>query len=151
MTEFLQRVISGGQTGVDQTALLVARKLDIPTGGTAPKGWRTDEGPAPWLADYGLVQSTSAGYSARTAKNVYDSCGTVLFGIMESRGCALTIGLCGHYDRPYLINPGCASALNDWLDANMIKILNVAGNRRLTNPQAAIACREVLELVLLPF
>ena len=47
-------VISGGQTGVDQAALRAARSCGIPTGGWAPRGWLTEDGPAPWLADYGL-------------------------------------------------------------------------------------------------
>ncbi|WP_374755987.1 YpsA SLOG family protein [Fibrisoma montanum] len=30
--------MSGGQTGIDQMALEVARSLGVPTGGMAPKG-----------------------------------------------------------------------------------------------------------------
>ena len=48
------KIISGGQTGVDQAALRAAKACGIPTGGWAPKGWRTEDGPAPWLADLGL-------------------------------------------------------------------------------------------------
>ncbi len=46
----LDRVISGGQTGADQAALRAARAAGIPTGGWAPLGWKTEEGPAPRLA-----------------------------------------------------------------------------------------------------
>ena len=45
----LSFVISGGQTGVDQAALRAARTAGIPTGGFAPLGWSTEDGPAPWL------------------------------------------------------------------------------------------------------
>src|SRR5262249_6057013 len=38
------KVISGGQTGVDQVALRAAKACGIPTGGWAPKGWRTEDG-----------------------------------------------------------------------------------------------------------
>jgi hypothetical protein len=34
----LERVISGGQSGVDQASLRAARAAGFPTGGRAPKG-----------------------------------------------------------------------------------------------------------------
>jgi hypothetical protein len=39
------KVISGGQTGADQGGLVAARTLKIETGGTAAKGWLTEDGP----------------------------------------------------------------------------------------------------------
>ena len=36
------KIISGGQTGVDRLALDVAKSLNIATGGTAPKGYLTE-------------------------------------------------------------------------------------------------------------
>ena len=62
----LTKIISGGQTGVDAAALRAAKAVGIPTGGTAPKGWLTEDGPAPWLAEYGLVESDSPFYPPRT-------------------------------------------------------------------------------------
>lgn len=52
----LERVISGGQTGADQAALRAARACGIPTGGWAARGWLTEDGPAPWLAEWGLAE-----------------------------------------------------------------------------------------------
>jgi hypothetical protein len=52
----LRKVISGGQTGVDQAFLRAAWRACLETGGTAPKGWRTDKGPNPGLAQYGLKE-----------------------------------------------------------------------------------------------
>ena len=52
----LRKVVSGGQTGADQAGLRAARAAGIETGGWAPKGWETEEGPAPWLSDYGLKE-----------------------------------------------------------------------------------------------
>jgi len=48
----IERVINGGQTGVDQAGLRAAR-AGIPTGGWPPQGWLTEAGAAPWLADFG--------------------------------------------------------------------------------------------------
>jgi hypothetical protein len=78
----IERVISGGQTGVDQAALRAARACGIATGGWAPLGWLT-EGPldeeghpfpktvaSPWLAEWGLVECDEPGFRARTVANV---------------------------------------------------------------------------------
>ena len=50
-----KKIISGGQTGADLGALVGARRVGIETGGTAPKGFRTDRGLQPVLRQYGLV------------------------------------------------------------------------------------------------
>ena len=52
----LRKIESGGQTGADQAGLRAARAERLETGGWAPKGWETEEGPAPWLADSGLIE-----------------------------------------------------------------------------------------------
>lgn len=64
-------VTSGGQSGVDAAALRAARTCGLDTGGYAPRGWLTEDGPAPWLGtDYGLTEHASSSYSARTHANV---------------------------------------------------------------------------------
>jgi Circularly permutated YpsA SLOG family len=52
----IARIITGGQTGADQGGLRAARAAGIATGGFAPKGWATETGAAPWLAEFGLVE-----------------------------------------------------------------------------------------------
>lgn len=75
----IKKVISGGQSGVDIAGLRAAYACDIPTGGTAPKGFKTEEGLKPKrLQFYGLVESKSDNYAARTAKNVQDADLTIL-------------------------------------------------------------------------
>jgi hypothetical protein len=88
----IERVISGGQTGVDQAALRAARAAGIPTGGWAARGWATEDGPAPWLADFGLAECPEPGYPARTIANVCDSDGTLWVGTTDSPGGQLTLG-----------------------------------------------------------
>lgn len=41
------RIISGGQTGADQGALVAAKQLGIETGGWTPRGFLTEAGPCP--------------------------------------------------------------------------------------------------------
>jgi hypothetical protein len=122
------QVISGGQTGADRIGLEVARSMHIKTGGMAPKGWRTETGPDPSLADFGLIESNSSLYGPRTVHNLKNSDGTVLFGDMTSPGSLETVRGCIASGKPYVTNP-LAEELADWIKANGIKVLNVAGNR----------------------
>ena len=147
----LEQVISGGQTGVDQIALLIAQALGYKTGGTVPKGWRTDDGPAPWLSIYGCVESYDTGYRVRTIKNVRDADATVWFGIM-SPGYQLTKRAADIESRHrlyfWLENP-TAAQLAEWLH-NPIRILNVGGNRAGTHTGAWKQAEIVLRSALRP-
>lgn len=143
----LRRVISGGQTGVDQAALRVAREFGIPTGGTAPKSWRTTAGASPWLADFGLVESEASGYAVRTRANVGAADATLILARdIHSPGTELTIRRCGKAKQPFCFpgpfgrddscDPTSAVA---WILAVHLKrlgafVLNVAGNSERTAP-----------------
>jgi hypothetical protein len=144
----LTKIISGGQTGVDQVGLAVAQALHYATGGTMPKGWRTSEGPDRQLAvDYGLKESWSPGYRVRTRQNVIDSDFTVWFGDPHSPGGKLTLQCCQALNKRYMINP-TAGELRAALERYEVKVLNVAGNRLWTNPQASEQARAVLREAL---
>lgn len=140
----IERIVSGGQTGGDQGVLLAGESLGIPTGGTAPHGWRTDEGPAPWLGTrFGLVEHGSSAYPPRTAANVFNSDGTLIFGNQWSQGCILTARLCADYKKPvlYVRWPDernelerHAQRLREWIYDHKIRVLNGAGNRERSNP-----------------
>ena len=127
-----KKIISGGQNGADYAGLVAAQKLGIPTGGTAPKGWRVrnkdgSEGSNPALANFGLVEHTSSAYPPRTAKNVADSDGTVLFGDLTSRGSKLTAAACKKQFKPLITNP-TAVELRAFVGRHRVETLNVAGN-----------------------
>lgn len=128
----LDKVRSGGQTGIDRIGLEEAKAAGIPTGGLAPKGFLTEDGPDLSLRDeFGLTEDTVGGYNHRTLVNVEESDGTVLFGDMTSIGSFNTIQYCdrkGPKKRPYICNP-TPQQLFDWIKENEINDLNVAGNR----------------------
>lgn len=90
----IEKIISGGQTGADFGGLLAGASLGIPTGGTAPKGWRTEKGRDPRLEGLGLVEDDSWKYPPRTKKNIADSDGTLAFLLMPSAGTERTIRHC---------------------------------------------------------
>lgn len=150
----ISKLVSGGQAGVDRAALQVARELGIPTGGWAPRGWRTDTGSDPTLAEYDLQEHVLGAYPARTWANVRDSDGTLIFGWEFSPGCRLTRQACEALRRPFLTVAWPAGALpsqsyvEEWIMRNRIQTLNVAGNRERKNPGVSAACQDFLRRVL---
>lgn len=91
------KIISGGQTGVDQMALYLAWKMNLPTGGFAPPNFMTSNGPNPLLGEqYHLVEVEAKnpvqGYVARSIKNVQTADATLVFLFSKSSGTMKTIG-----------------------------------------------------------
>lgn len=131
----LTKIISGGQTGADRGGLEAAKRLGLLTGGTAPKGYRTENGPDLSLKDFGLTQHSSAQYPPRTEENVKNSDGTIIFSIaLRSQGSEITAKLCKKHGKPFLAihdnnNPAAVHAIKVFIVLHQIKILNIAGNR----------------------
>lgn len=142
----LQRVISGGQTGVDQAALKAAARCGIKTGGWAPKGWVTLEGNAKkLLSGYGLKENFEAGYAERTERNVVEADATLRIARdFSTQGEKLTLRCIRKWDRRYkdvdvteaekepLYLP-TSREICDWLISEKIVTLNVAGNSEQTS------------------
>src|SRR6266542_4186564 len=93
MRGIVERIVSGGQTGADRTALDWAIAHGVPHGGWCPKGRKAEDGPID--ARYELVETTSSDYLQRTEWNVRDSDGTVVFSIatMLTGGSKKTVDL----------------------------------------------------------
>lgn len=134
------KIISGGQTGVDQGALDAAIQLGIPHGGWCPKGRRSEAGPIP--EKYQLEESTSSHYGDRTRMNIRDSDGTLIVveaGKKIGPGTKLTIEMGKQFRKPVLVyfigrveqEP---SQIEGWIKARGISVLNIAGSRESGNP-----------------
>ena len=126
----IEKIISGGQTGVDRAALDVAFELDIPCGGCCPKGRKAEDGPID--TRYPLQETVSARYPIRTERNVKESDGTlILTWGKPSGGTALTIKFAQKHKKPIWIIDlsmgGDSKAVKEWAKVNRIRILNVAG------------------------
>lgn len=128
----LKRVRSGGQTGADKTGLVCAKKIGLETGGVAPKGYRTDEGPDLELRDlYGLTESHTSDYAPRTKQNVQDAEATLWFGKLGSPGYYCTKNAANNQKKNFYENP---TELQLAYIVNTYEDINVAGNRRRLNP-----------------
>ena len=63
----LAKIISGGQTGADQAGWRATRAFGIPTGGSMPRGFLTEDGPRPDFAElFGAVEMPTPDHHART-------------------------------------------------------------------------------------
>lgn len=137
MLLLIQKIISGGQTGVDRAALDFALNKNIPCGGWCPKGRVAEDGPI--SPRYPLQETPSARYFQRTTWNVRDSSGTLLFSPgPPTLGTAYTLAVAQRLGKPYLVmdcaNPLDSSILQAWVQTHQISILNVAGPRESRHP-----------------
>jgi len=138
----LHKIISGGQTGADMGGLKAALELGLETGGTAPKGYNTEEGRRLILkTKYGLVAQGT--YAERTYHNVNSSNATVIFGNITSQGTRLTFRYCNELHKPVLVNPPTVNFLR-FLERHQVEVLNIAGNRESKNPGIEQRVKEFL-------
>jgi hypothetical protein len=149
----IDKLVSGGQTGVDRAALDVGLELGLPCGGWCPQGRRAEDGPIP--ARYPLTETPWSGYPQRTEWNVRDSDGTLVLTRGEpDRGTVLTIELARKQRKPHLVvdlaSAADPAAVRAWLEDNMIRVLNVAGPRETSSPGIHREATDFLRAVLSP-
>ena len=148
----VQRIVSGGQTGVDRAALDWALQHGIPHGGWCPHGRRAEDGR---IADrYRLQETPSSDYAQRTEWNVRDADGTIIFSLTPNlvAGSELTRQMAEQYHKPHLhLHPGSTqpgATLRRFLREYDIQVLNVAGPRASTEPTVGAFVTEVLDAAL---
>jgi hypothetical protein len=152
-----QKIISGGQTGVDQGALSAALKIGIDCGGWCPPGRLCEDGVIPKhfpLIETPVERSIDAPdvpRSLRTEWNVRDADASLILvpkNLLIVKGTEWTIQRCIHYKKPYLVTDpfedNAADEINSWLLNISIRVLNVAGPSEKTVPGIA---RQVDRLV----
>ena len=144
----IERIVSGGQTGVDRAALDFAIRRGIPHGGWCPRGRRSERGRIP--GRYRLTEAASPGYPVRTGLNVRDSDGTlVITRGAPAGGTRLTVELCRQQGKPCLVvdlgDAPDAAGFVAWVGRHAIRTLNVAGPRASTAPGIGRAAGRALE------
>ncbi len=142
----LKKIISGGQTGVDQAALEAAQKCGLLTGGWCPPGSTCEAGLIP---DFYNLKETPLerleGFpdiprSMRTAWNVRDSDATMVLFTNSGldRGSEFTLRCAEMYRKEIflidLTDPVLTNEILNWLINNSVEILNIAGPSQSSQP-----------------
>ena len=135
---------------MDRAALDAAIEFNYPIGGWCPKNRLAEDGEIPH--SYPLMETPSQDYLQRTEWNVRDSQGTLIIAYANlSGGTAATKEFAIQYKRPVLIvnlnEEPHIQEMKDWLEANKIKILNIAGPRESTPPGIYQQAKVILELL----
>ena len=147
----IERIVSGGQTGVDRAALDTALELGIPCGGWCPRGRRAEDGAIAPV--YPLTETPSRLYAQRTRWNVRDSDATLIMlrGAPED-GTLLTIRHAGRVARPHrivdLTGARRIAPVVAWFKSNSVAVINIAGPRESENPGIYDLARDLLRELL---
>ena len=149
------KIVSGGQTGVDQASLRFADEMGLELGGWCPNGG-LDENMKDIREQYpSLVEATTANPDERTKLNIQDSDGTLIivpsWPLPEKikDGTLLTLQETKNLKKPYLII-NLANAYQDinvvqeWTENYNIQILNIAGPRESSSPNIYQKTYEIL-------
>ena len=150
----IERVVSGGQTGVDRAALDVALARGLACGGWCPRGRRAEDGPID--RRYPLRETAGEDPAERTRLNVRDSDGTLIIARGEPTGGTKLSGeMAAELGRPCLrIDPAATDRgaackrVRRWAARESIGVLNVAGPRESEQPGIGAEAKVLLEDVL---
>jgi hypothetical protein len=131
------KIISGGQTGADLAGLDVAKDLGIKTGGWAPKGWKTSDGPRQKLLESYNLQESTLGYRGRTHENVKDSNATIRLAVdFTTPGEVCTMNAINSCKKPWididLLSQRPVQEVIEFLILVKPTTLNIAGNTQHT-------------------
>ena len=147
----LHKLIGGGRTGANRAARDAGLALGLAVGGWCLKGRRAEDGIIP--DRYPLVETPEWRFQNRTRRNIEDADGTLILnqGKLDG-GTALTARQIGKPCLIVALEEGIEPAtFRDWLAANHLAVLNVAGPRESQRPgvyAAAIHCLEVLQVAV---
>ena len=149
----LERIVSGGQTGVDRAALDVAIALGLPCGGWCPQARRAEDGPI--VPRYPLRETPSAGYLQRTEWNVRDSDATLIVACGPlSGGTRSTFAAARDMGKAVFaldLDDGIdENAFLAWIANNNVGVLNVAGPRESQCPGIYAEAKVVLFALFQP-
>lgn len=150
----IKKIISGGQTGVDQAALDAAMSVGVAHGGWLPAGRMTEEGPLP--LQYVLQELPGGSYPDRTRENVAAAEATLIISRGKlSGGSALTAKIAAsmakpflHIDLKILKKTEAVDVIESWLQKCRPGVVNVAGPRASSDPRIYRDAFEIIERIL---
>lgn len=150
----IEKIVSGGQTGVDRAALDAALAAGFACGGWCPRGRGAEDGPIP--DRYPLAETETDDPAERTRRNVAEADGTLVLASggdpdRVADGTSLTARHACRLGKPLLILDPVAAAPDSvvaWAAANRVRVLNVAGPRASTAPALYGPARSLIAAVV---
>ncbi len=150
--DYLRKIVSGGQSGVDRAALDLALEHGIDCGGWCPRGRIAEDGPI--SAKYPLEETPSDLVEQRTEWNVRDSDATLIigFGALKN-GTLLTLEMTKKYGKPcrcvFYDQEINAAEFKSWLLENNVQTLNIAGPRESSRDGGVYGtARQIIESLI---
>jgi len=144
-----EKIVTGGQTGVDRAGLDVAIALGLGHGGWCPRGRLAEDGSVP--SCYEMIEHVSPDYKVRTRQNVIDSNATLILYEQKLRGGTLLTQRCAsELQVPCLcrkIDAASVDEVRTWLGEHRPNVLNVAGPRESSHPGIYERSFEFLHLI----
>ena len=134
----LEKIVTGGQSGVDRAALDAAQARGMASGGWCPRGRRAEDGPI--AAAYPLVETPTSDPAQRTTWNARDSDATLALvrNAEPCGGTALALAHATELGRPTrvvdLAAPAAVADVASWVQSSGARVLNVAGPRESEAP-----------------
>lgn len=147
----IEKLVAGGLTGAERTAMDFSAAHGIPHGGWCPKARAGEDG---FISKhYNLKETPSSGYLQRTEWNVRGSDGTVIFSLGEelTGACSKTSEMASRYGKPIIhlrrdqAYGTQAGRLLEFLERHHIQVLNVAGTSASKEPAVGEFVQEVME------
>jgi tetratricopeptide (TPR) repeat protein len=147
----VEKLVSGGLSGAERTAMDFASAHGIPHGGWCPRARAGEDGYI--QKRYNLKETPSSGYLQRTEWNVRGSEGTVIFSVGdELTGASARVNeFTQAYGKPCLhlkrdqAPSAQAQRLLKFLHEHHIQVLNVAGSSASKEPHIGEFVNEALE------
>lgn len=135
-------IISGGQVGVEQMALKLAKNMNIPTGGFSSHGYFTNEGINMDLKTIYNLQECPGHFSLRTEWNVMCADLVILFNSTVHTNFVHT----RKHGKPYLLNPSTTDIV-EALNRLSPKVIYISGDADISRPTLK-KHRDVLSMAL---
>ena len=146
----IQKVITGGQAGVERSAWSAARRAGLATGGYMAAGFVAEDGPQPRLAaTFGAIEFRMDD-ARRTRANLRHVDGLLWFGAADLPHARDVFAACGEVGKPFLaVQPG-ATPLDHvirWLGVFEVKTLMVAGPPASADPPLGPKAEAMLDRI----
>ncbi len=158
----VKKVVSGGQTGVDQAGLRAAQSCGLECGGWCPPGRLCESGlissifPLKETPEERSADAPDIPRSQRTEWNVRDSDATLILWpklrVEQGQGTEWTIRCAARYGRSLLLcdpeDPMVPAIIMQWLREKSVHTLNVAGPSESACPGIGAQSYSILLRVL---